>query len=83
MGLFRLILIIALVWLAWRLLKKVLLSNRSDQPQDNLDAPHRMVRCARCGLHVPESDSVEDQGNHFCSQAHLKAWHDENDANGN
>ncbi|MDF1822507.1 MAG: PP0621 family protein [Alcanivoracaceae bacterium] len=83
MGLFRLLLIIALVWLAWRLLKKTLLSGQGNERRDNLDAPHRMVRCARCGLHVPESDSVEDQGNHFCSQAHLKAWHEENDTDRN
>ena len=83
MGLFRLLLIIALVWLAWRLLKKTLLSDRGTQRPGNLDAPHRMVCCAKCGLHVPESDSLADQGNHFCSQAHLKAWHDENDTHRN
>ena len=71
MGLFRLLLIIALVWLAWRLLKSTLLANRGGDSRDNLEAP-RMVRCAKCGLHVPENESVADQGNHFCSRAHLR-----------
>ena len=81
MGLFRLLLIIALVWLAWRLLSKTLLGKRQST-RDNLEAPRRMVRCAQCGLHVPESESVEQQGNHFCSQAHLQVWHDQNDKHG-
>jgi uncharacterized protein len=35
-------------------------------------APEPMVACARCGLHVPRSESVEDEGRHFCCPEHRR-----------
>lgn len=35
----------------------------------------RMVECAHCGLNVPESESVKDGEEVFCSQAHRQAYH--------
>ena len=29
-----------------------------------------MVRCAHCGLHLPESEAISKAGANFCSQAH-------------
>ncbi|MFZ5555334.1 MAG: PP0621 family protein [Pseudomonadota bacterium] len=31
-----------------------------------------MVRCAHCGLHVPRSESVEQDGRFFCSEDHRR-----------
>lgn len=31
-----------------------------------------MVRCARCGLHVPRSESLERDGEFFCSEEHRR-----------
>ena len=31
-----------------------------------------MVRCAHCGLHVPRSESVEREGEFFCSEEHRR-----------
>ena len=49
------------------------------KPQGNADrgqqappAPERMVACARCGLHVPRSESVEAAGRHYCCQEHRR-----------
>ncbi len=34
----------------------------------------RMVRCAHCGLHLPESEAVRSgDGRDYCSPAHLSA----------
>lgn len=33
----------------------------------------RMVECAHCGLHVPESEAVSAAGRSFCSDAHRRA----------
>ena len=31
-----------------------------------------MVRCAHCGLHLPQADAVRDGALHFCSDAHRR-----------
>jgi uncharacterized protein len=37
-------------------------------------APGRMIRCAHCGLHLPESEAVRSpDGRDYCSPAHLGA----------
>jgi len=33
----------------------------------------RMVRCAHCGVHLPESDALADGGAHYCNAAHRDA----------
>jgi uncharacterized protein len=35
-------------------------------------APEPMVACARCGLHVPRSESVEAAGRHYCCPEHRR-----------
>jgi len=32
-----------------------------------------MVQCARCGVHLPRSESVTTQGRFYCSQDHQQA----------
>lgn len=32
--------------------------------------PKPMIRCAQCGLHLPESEALPGRGGHFCSAAH-------------
>ena len=32
-----------------------------------------MVQCARCGVHLPRSESVTTQGRFYCSQDHQRA----------
>ena len=34
--------------------------------------PERMVACAQCGLHVPESEGVAEGGHYYCSDAHRR-----------
>lgn len=30
----------------------------------------KMVTCARCGVHLPESEAVVAEGRHYCSDEH-------------
>ena len=32
-----------------------------------------MVQCARCGVHLPRSESITTQGRFYCSQDHQRA----------
>jgi len=47
-------------------------SGRSPQaPTGRESEPRTMVRCARCGLHLPQTEAVQDSTGHwFCSEAH-------------
>ncbi|MFC3606837.1 PP0621 family protein [Stutzerimonas tarimensis] len=68
MGLFRLIILIALiaagVWVWRKLTRKVPV--KPDQP-----APP-MVRCAQCGVHVPRDQALQADSQWYCSKAHLE-----------
>ncbi len=80
--------LIALVWLAFRLIAiSQRRSERSarDAPSgaDRAGATRRgksrevpgesIVPCAHCGLYLPESDALRDDGNTYCSRAHRDA----------
>lgn len=71
MGLFRLlfwiILIAAAFWL-WRRLKKSASTRSAKQPRQ----AGLMVRCANCGVHVPQDQALQNNDQWFCSQAHLQ-----------
>lgn len=69
MGLFRLLLLIALivlvVWL-WKRFGQLLKSNPS-KPEDS---PLPMVRCAHCGVHLPQNQALQAGKHWYCNQDH-------------
>jgi len=67
----KLIILLLLVAVAWALFKHLAkpragLGNKSAAP------PEDMVRCARCGVHLPRSESLVSRGEFFCSEEHLR-----------
>jgi len=44
--------------------------NRSAAPPAGGES---MVQCARCGVHLPRSESIPAQGRHYCSPEHQRA----------
>jgi uncharacterized protein len=52
------------VWLVIRWLRAA----RSRQAGPSATLP--LVRCSRCGVHLPERDAVRQGGNFYCSIAH-------------
>lgn len=75
--LFRLILFVVICALAYSLYKKLQAgssgSTKPREKQDN-DNPLAMKRCAKCGVHLPENDSIQYQTLHFCCEDHKKAY---------
>jgi uncharacterized protein len=41
--------------------------------------PERMVKCARCGVHLPENESIQDGAVHYCCAEHRRAAQDRAD----
>ncbi|BAP13339.1 MAG: hypothetical protein AOY29_05390 [Alcanivorax borkumensis] len=79
MGLIRLIIIAALIYLAWRVMKQLLAQARPTAPDNSTSNPQIMVKCAQCGVHVPAPDAFSHGGLHFCSQEHQRQYLEQHD----
>ena len=64
-----LVAIVAVVW--WALKKRPPRSGKRPAPAAR--EPERMVVCAYCGVHLPQSESVTENSACFCSDAHRLA----------
>ena len=81
MGLIRLLVIAALIYLAWRVVKNLLSqANRRDNsaPGSGQDA-QAMLKCTQCGVHVPAPEAFTHNGRHFCSQEHQRLYLEHHD----
>ena len=68
-GLVRLIIILVLVWLIYSLTRRWLasLQNKSSTKNTPIES---MARCDHCGLHIPQSESIQANGKTYCSEEH-------------
>jgi uncharacterized paraquat-inducible protein A len=66
---FRLLILAAIAWFAWRIVRswnaEALPPRRRRAPQDY----ERLARCLRCGVFVPRDDLNEDGQCHECDKA--------------
>ena len=69
--LLRLIIILFGVWLVIQIIKRSFAS--SARATRTKPAIAKMVACAHCGVHVPESEAVRDDNRFYCSPEHLNA----------
>ena len=70
MGLFRLLLLLAIIAAAFWLWRRIAAPTR--RHDDTSADPAPMVRCAHCGVHVPRTRALPQDDNWYCSQAHLE-----------
>ncbi|WP_442112203.1 PP0621 family protein [Pseudomonas sp. NUPR-001] len=67
----RLLFWIALIAAAFWLWRKFKASNAAS-PDNSLEDPLKMVRCAHCGVHLPNDRALHRGSQWYCSQAHLE-----------
>ncbi len=73
MPLFRLLAIALLAWIAYLVLKNFLRRVRRHSPEPpRQKAFTRVLRCQRCGVHVPEDEAVHKEGKVYCSEQHSR-----------
>ncbi len=65
----RLILLAIAIWLAITFIRQLLQSGKPPARQHR-PGEQNMVRCAQCGVHVPETEAVRDDGRYYCSERH-------------
>lgn len=71
---FKLIFLIVFVFLVFRLLKQL---RPKQKPSHNtpVEIIEDMVRCAYCGVHHPQSESISKNGKNFCCTEHQQHYH--------
>lgn len=72
MGLLRLLLLVILGVLLYRMLRNWNARRMSRRPPASQDQG-KMLACEHCGLYFPEQDAVRDGGHVYCSDAHRRA----------
>ncbi|MDH4234725.1 MAG: PP0621 family protein [Gallionella sp.] len=65
----RLLLLVAIVVVVYLLIR----SFRKNAPRKDEPVVEKMVRCAHCGVHLPKGESVQADGEFFCSVEHRDA----------
>jgi uncharacterized protein len=69
----RLIIILIGLWLVLTIIKRALASHR--KPPSDKPAVAKMVVCAHCGVHIPESEAIRDGDRCYCSEEHRRKMH--------
>jgi uncharacterized protein len=74
MNLIRLLALAAIFWLLYRLILTLLVKSRrpaapaKSPPADAAIAT--VVRCAHCGLHVPQGEALKSGDHYYCCKEH-------------
>jgi len=75
MGLFRLIIILAIAYFAYQLFvswqRPPPRSSRRSKPQTRPQVEN-VVPCHFCQLHIPEAEAIQKNGRYYCSVQHLQ-----------
>ena len=73
----KLLLLVAVAGVVYALLRNYqrAIARQQDQaatPEQPRVVAEDMVRCERCGVHLPRSEGFLSQGRYFCTDDHLK-----------
>ena len=68
MTLVRFLILALAVWLIARTVRRLL---AKPQPPSAAEGVKNMVRCAQCGLHLPETEAIPHQSQYYCCKQHL------------
>ncbi|MBI5612370.1 MAG: hypothetical protein HY942_04790 [Gammaproteobacteria bacterium] len=69
---FRILIVLAGLWVILGLVKRFLAKRRSAAPKPPATNDD-VVPCAHCGVYVPRAEAVHARGRNYCSQAHSEA----------
>lgn len=75
MGIFKLIITIALVWLVYNLYQRYTSQKNLSSDSDNKITDQKMVMCEVCDLHIPLNEAIDENGTYFCCTEHQDIFH--------
>ncbi len=70
MNLFRLLILAAVVLIGYRLISSALERRRIERTRRDGGDGGPSVRCAHCGLNLPEAEALRHHGRFYCSAEH-------------
>lgn len=70
----RLLILVAVAFLIYTLLRQLVRGWTKKELPQRPSRSGTMVRCAFCGLHVPEQEALRSDDKYFCSNNHLKEF---------
>ena len=78
MALLRILLIALVAWLVIRMIRNWM-DRKAVKPASKSGQIGTVVRCAHCGLHIPQQEAVHSGDRYYCSVEHSKAQRQEQD----
>lgn len=66
----KIILFLVLAFVAYMVIKGAV--RRSRPPAAGDRPPEHMVACRRCGVNLPRSEALEEDGRFYCSEEHRR-----------
>ena len=72
MLLFRLILLFAMAFIAWRIYRLVMTPRVRGPEQPPSLRGEDMVECAFCAVHVPRTEAIAEDSRWFCCEDHRR-----------
>ena len=76
MVLIRFIILAVVIWIIYMMVKRLIAGN-ADTEQKTTKPLEDMQQCKYCGMHVPQTEAIENNGDYFCSKQHLKQHQEE------
>jgi uncharacterized protein len=73
MNLIRLVVIGLIIWLLYRMFQRMLNKPETTQNESQERPSRRMVKCAHCGIHIPQDEALEQDEHYYCSPEHRDA----------
>jgi uncharacterized protein len=73
MNLIRLVVIGLIIWLLYRMFQRMLNKPETTQNEPQEKPSGRMVKCAHCGIHIPQDEALEQDEHYYCSPEHRDA----------
>lgn len=71
--LIRILILLAALWLVLQFVRRAMHRHRRPETDISPPRPARMVACALCGTHVPESEAVHAGERTYCCEAHRRS----------
>jgi len=71
MALIRILVIALVVWLLIRMLRNWM-DRKAVKRSTTPEQINTVVRCAHCGLHIPQQEAIQVEGHYYCCKEHGK-----------
>lgn len=71
--LIRILILLAALWLVLHFVRRALRRLQHPDSKESPPVPARMVACALCGTHIPESESIRTSSGVYCNEEHRRS----------